>query len=260
MQTVGRLGLEGFEESKFSGPNGSLAHFKIEPKAGTTSLVLVCAHGGPGGDGRGNGNIFPILGRSLAELGVATITFDFFGNGNSDGSNLDCNLSTQIADLEAVYEDARNSYDLPVCVCGESLGATIVRAATLNKLAGEILLWPAFDLTDTDLRDYFSKEWRDRVSEHGLLEDGDFRLGRQYYMEMLEWDYGRLFDLNRCPTLIAHGGMDDEVPASQSIKAMGKTKVSTHFHYYPEGQHGLRDDKIRQDLYAHIKTFLSSIE
>lgn len=252
--------MDGFDESIFKGPNGDLACFHIKPNKAEIKQVILCAHGGPGGDGRGNGNVFPNLGRSLLNSGIATVTFDFFGNGASEGTSTDCTISTQVSDLESIYRDTQSRYDAQIVVCGESLGATIVRASTLEDLSGEILLWPAFDLLDTDLRDYFSPEWKKNVSEQGLLEDGEFRLGAQYYKEILEWDYSLLYELDRCPAMIAHGRQDDEVPASQSLKAIGLSKVVTHLHLYPDGHHGLRDNKIRNNLLEHIKAFLRTIE
>ncbi len=249
--------MDGFSKQTLEGPNGTLLVYSLIPPE--LKSVLLCAHGGPGGDARGNADIFPSIGRELYKLNVGTVTFDFFGNGGSGGSNADCSLSSQISDFEFMCSEVARKYDKSIIACGESLGATIVRACKISDVLAEVLLWPAFDLTDTDLRDYFTEEWQIKVASEGALIDGDLVIGEKYYNEMRTWDYSNLFNIESPKAMIAHGAADAEVPISQSYKAVEKSAVDIVFSKFQHGEHGLSAPNIRATLTDQILEFIAKL-
>jgi putative redox protein len=67
---------------------------------------------------------------SLAEIGYATLRFDFTGLGQSSGDFEDTNFSSNIDDLIAAYEFMQQEYQAPSVLIGHSLGgAAVLQAA-----------------------------------------------------------------------------------------------------------------------------------
>jgi uncharacterized OsmC-like protein/alpha/beta superfamily hydrolase len=69
------------------------------------------------------------LARSLAELGIATLRFDFTGLGNSEGEFANSTFSSNVADLVAAADALRRERQAPRLLVGHSLGGAAVLAA-----------------------------------------------------------------------------------------------------------------------------------
>lgn len=68
--------------------------------------------------------------RSLAEIGIATLRFDFTGLGQSGGDFSDTNFSSNVDDLVKAYEYMNEKWDAPSILIGHSLGgAAVLQAA-----------------------------------------------------------------------------------------------------------------------------------
>ena len=66
---------------------------------------------------------------SLAELGIATLRFDFTGLGESEGDFSETTFSQEVADVEAAAAALRERYAAPALLIGHSLGGAAVLAA-----------------------------------------------------------------------------------------------------------------------------------
>ena len=237
----------------------SKGHISVEvihPQLQENSLaVIVCVHGGPGGDRRGNGNIFIELSNAAALHGFTILLFDFYGSGTSDGKPEEYDIESQISDLKTVVAFTQKTYGQPIHLVGESMGATIVVAADIPRIASQVLLWPAFDLLETDLAPYFTLEWQEKVARDGILSDNGLILGSNLYSQILNYDYEALYDL-KISSLLIHGRADNEVPAQQSIRAASVSSAFVNLILYPEGGHGLRLKSVRRSVLDAIFGFL----
>lgn len=67
--------------------------------------------------------------RSLAELGIAVLRFDFTGLGESEGEFAATNFTSNVADLIAAAEYLASEYGGPQIMIGHSLGGAATLAA-----------------------------------------------------------------------------------------------------------------------------------
>lgn len=70
--------------------------------------------------------------RRLAELGIATLRFDFTGLGDSEGDFSETNFSTNVEDLNCAARFMRDEYQPADLLVGHSLGGAAVLAAAAD--------------------------------------------------------------------------------------------------------------------------------
>jgi pimeloyl-ACP methyl ester carboxylesterase len=200
--------------------------------------TLLCLHGGPGGDLHGPGNVFDEIRDIGIPLGYALIQFDMFGAGKSDGLPQEITLASQLDDFRAMREFAQTQFKAPLHIVGESMGATIASLDWFSGCSSYLLLWPAFDLRDTDLRPYLGEEWRPVLENTGYLSDNGIIVGKAFIDEILQYDFEPCFSLPDKPCLLVHGRGDRAVPFTQSIRAYSKRCGPSEFHSHPTADHG----------------------
>lgn len=79
------------------------------------------------------------ISRSLTDVGVAVLRFDFTGLGNSDGDFSNTNFSTNVKDLKCAYEYLTHNYHAPEIIIGHSLGGTAVLAGANSMPAIKVV-------------------------------------------------------------------------------------------------------------------------
>jgi len=85
------------------------------------------------------------LADKLNEKGYATLAFDFYGWGKSDGTPMDSTITSMVHDLEDVISDMQRKYK-NIILAGNSLGA-VVSILCAKAASGLILLSPPLDLS-----------------------------------------------------------------------------------------------------------------
>jgi pimeloyl-ACP methyl ester carboxylesterase len=242
---------------KVQNSNGVLNAYVTEsPQAKGT---LVCVHGGPGGDHRGNDGIFDDIAKYCGILGYHIVQFDMFGAGRSDGKPQDITLKTQLTDYESVVSFAEEQLKTPIHVVGESMGATIAALDWKPNVSTHILLWPAFDLADTDLRIYFSEPWTTLIANRNYIEDNGMVIGSEFLREIMNYDFEPCFRLPASPCLLVHGKRDIAVPFEQSLKATKDAAGKCILFAHPNADHGLQRKDERDFTHEAIKWWLSSL-
>ena len=68
------------------------------------------------------------ISQALVEEGIAVMSFDFTGLGNSDGDFANTNFSSNLQDLLAAVDFLRREYEAPRLLIGHSLGGAAVLA------------------------------------------------------------------------------------------------------------------------------------
>ena len=238
------------------GPNGNLNVVITEATAPAIG-TLVCLHGGPNGDYRGNDGIFDDIRSYSPQLGYNVVQFDMFGAGSSDGQQADITLKSQLGDYECVFAFTEATFPGKIFVVGESMGATIAALAWKAQVASYLLLWPAFDLRDTDLQPYLSEPWTSTVAKQGYLDDNGVVVGGEFLNEIAHYDFTSCFALPPVPCLLVHGKRDSAVPFQQSLDAVKAATGECVLFAHPNGDHGLQRPEERDFTRKAIQWWLS---
>ena len=238
-------------------PNGRL-EARITAPNGQPTGVLLCLHGGPGGDLTGNSGIFNDLANLGVDLGYATVQFSFFGSGNSDGSQKDISIGRHVEDYNHMLQETISRFDCSLHVVGESAGCTIASRSWLNSARSYLMLWPAFDLADSDLREYLTDEHYEQANRDGFVRDGSLTMSLALIQELRTLDFEPAFQLPRnTDFFIAHGRADIEVPYAQSLKAIMNATGRLQFFGHPNADHGFKEASHRADLLQEMKAWLN---
>lgn len=115
------------EKIEFTGSTGETLSAKIDLPEDTPKAYALFAHCFTcSKDLKAVGNIT----KSLSQIGIATLRFDFTGLGQSGGDFADTNFSSNVQDLVSAYEYMKNEFDTPSILIGHSLGgAAVLQAA-----------------------------------------------------------------------------------------------------------------------------------
>lgn len=212
----------------------------------------------------------------LAELGYVSYCFDFCGgcvaNGKSDGKTTEMSVLTEIRDLEAVIEYARNrpygdSKEIVLMGCSQGGLVSAMTASRLNsQISKLILIYPAFCIPD-DARAgkmMFAKFDPNNIPD--TIKCGPMKLGKCYAEDVISLDPYLETKGFQGDILIIHGTKDRIVNMDYIEKAydtyMEETESkrmdrSVIFHKIQNGGHGF-SKKHNAIAMKHIEHFLET--
>ena len=164
------------------------------------------------------GASWPPLSEALANVGIASLLFDYHGIGRSEGNPGDLTLTRGIENLKDVFTTLS---DLPaidlsrLAIIGTSFGASIAIASDTvwSRLRTMILKTPASKLDEA-----YEMEFGREVMEQwkaGVYQPPN---GVSYaaYIDAQKYDLLKNAENIRLPVLIVHGDSDTIVPISRS--------------------------------------------
>lgn len=244
--------------------NGDKRIFGIAciPETGKEKMPLVIFSHGLGGTHKAG---IPYAER-LAKAGYAVYIFDFCagapGTGSqSDGSDLEMSVQTEICDLESVLSAAENwsfADTDKIILMGISQGGTVSALTAVrhqDKTAGLILLNPAFNIFDM-IHERF--ENRESIPEEFDIFNGWFHVSRQYAEDIWDTDpYQELSEYNG-KVLLLHGEKDSVVDISYSVRAE-QVLSNCEYHEIPDSDHEFYNESFEyvMDL---VLNYLNRIE
>ncbi|MFH1400699.1 MAG: alpha/beta fold hydrolase [Nanoarchaeota archaeon] len=194
--------------------DGSRRHATINVPDEAIGGVILC-HGF-----FANGGAMTGLAQKLNTLGLATITFDFYAHGKSDGAFEDMTVSRQVHDAEAAtlaLQEALGSKSgrIPLGIFGSSLGGLTALACasrhqdTLRCLG---MRGPTLDFPDawTRLTGITTPQWRQRghVTLRNPFTMKDAHIPFFLYEDAMTFRAADLAKMIRIPTKIWQGGGD----------------------------------------------------
>jgi len=177
--------------------------------------------------------IFVKCARALAQAGIASLRFDFYGSGESEGQFTDVTLRGEIADAAAAVEFFRRQKGIDpdrVGLVGLSMGGAVAASIAVQSAARALVLWAALAYPQ-DLRALAAANTQPIPGTDG---------GREYAGHLVS---PRLFDnLDQVvplkalagytrPTLVIHPEKDEYLPLNhpedyfQAVGATVKEKV-----------------------------------
>ncbi|MFD1215893.1 alpha/beta hydrolase [Microbulbifer celer] len=156
--------------------------------------------------------------RRLAELGIATLRFDFTGLGDSEGDFSETNFSTNVDDLKAAAAFLRETHRPADLLIGHSLGGAAVLAAAADIPEAKAIVTIAAPRDPQHVLKQFSRDLK-AIREHGQAEvalSGRPFIIRKHFIEDVESiREGYIHELGR-PLLIYHSPVDATVSIDEA--------------------------------------------
>jgi uncharacterized protein len=183
-------------------------------------IVILCHGFATGKDSSTN----LVLEGSLNENDIATLRFDFFGHGESEGSFENITLSKGVDDIISAYGYLKSLGYAKIALVGSSFGgaAAILAAAQLPNLFALALKCPVSGYGELEIQDRGEdgiKEWREKGFVDYVNGQGKvFKLNYGFFEDLAHnvgYEVAKKISMS---TLIVHGDEDADVPISQSIK------------------------------------------
>jgi uncharacterized protein len=208
----------------------------MSPTVMTDKIVILC-HGFMGYKDSWTNRM---LSEQLARQHTATLRFDFFGHGQSDGDLKDLLLTTLIEQTQSAIALMRGHGFTHVGLLGSSFGglvATLV-AAKEPTIAALALRCPVGDFPAL-LRRRFGRVaielWRGlgRVPE----SVGPIPVHYAFFEDCLRYDTHRAAQQLRVPTAIVHGDQDEVIPVSQAQELFAQIPAEKALHVIAGADH-----------------------
>lgn len=208
----------------------------VSPSRRTDKVVVLC-HGFMGYKDSWTNRA---LSDSLARQDIATLRFDFFGHGQSEGDLQELLLTTLIAQTESAIALMHRHGFPRIALLGSSFGglvATLVAAKT-PSLAALALRCPVVDFPDI-LRRRFGQVaielWRRMGTVPSSL--GRVPVHARFYEDCLRYNAYRAAQSLRAPTVIVHGEQDEIIPVDQARALHDRIPAEKVIHILPGADH-----------------------
>lgn len=152
--------------------------------------------------------------KTLAELGIACLRFDFPGLGQSEGEFSQTSFTSNVEDIVAVAEWMERNYSAPQLLIGHSLGgAASLKAATkIKSLRAISTLGAPFDPAHAVL--HFAQRIQE-VDDHGAvtvtLGGRDVVIAREFLEDLADTNPEEHLRRLRKPLLLLHSPIDQTV-------------------------------------------------
>jgi uncharacterized protein len=180
--------------------------------AGEPALAGVVFLHGFTGDRMESHWLFVKCSRALARAGIASLRFDFFGSGESDGALRDASIETEIADAQDAAAFLRRQGGIDpgrLGIVGLSLGGAVAALAAQPANARALVLWSA--IAHLPLMRRFADSFA-RPLPDGDVEYGGHRLSHNFLAAAGHLDPLGAVAAFKGPTLIVHPECDEHLP------------------------------------------------
>ncbi len=204
----------------------------------------------------------PMLAKTLAQKGIASISFDFNAHGKSEGRFVDMTIANEIADARAVLEYVKGlEYVTDIGFVGHSQGGVIA-----GMLAGELedsplkpkcvaLLAPAAVLKDDAIAGQCMGSKYDASNPPEYVNVMFHKLGRKFILAAQKlpiYEISCKYTGNVC---IIHGRKDKIVPTAYAERYHAGYRNST-LHMLEDEGHFLRKNK--EQIAAVVADFMAN--
>ncbi|MBD3630606.1 alpha/beta fold hydrolase [Cyclobacterium sp.] len=162
---------------------------------------------------------------TLSQMGVAVMSFDFTGLGNSDGEFENTDLSSNISDLIDAANFLATAYEAPSLLIGHSFGgaAAIYAAQSLPDIKALATIGSPSDVEHIshlfeDHLDTIEKKGTSRVNIGGR----GFAINQSFIQDLRQKDLRACLSQLRKPILILHSPQDSIVAINHAAKLYEK--------------------------------------
>jgi pimeloyl-ACP methyl ester carboxylesterase len=225
-----------------------------EPDNGYTDIAVML-HGYTGHKNE-NGFLFKQITKTLVECGIATLRFDYYGSGDSDGEFHEQNFTTVRNDAKAVIDEAvKLNNGKQIYLIGFSMGGacaarmSVERKDSIKKL---VLMSPAGSMYD--ILDFIFK--KNPVIDENFVDIGGYYVGKGFLESFKDFNMYEGLELFDKPVLITQGSEDLSVYPHVSKKYTEYYKDSKYV-LIEGATHCYTKVPYRKQVNEEIKNFLT---
>ena len=198
-----------------------------EPNNKTRKCIVLCH--GIGNVDKDEDGIFVQLSQALAIMGFGVFRFDFRGQGESEGKQIDMTITGEKRDLESAVNFLKEKGYIYFGILGASFagGAVSLYARENSNIVKALVLWNAlidYSSIINPVTKWGKKYWGrpafDRAEQFGFTEIGTskYKAGKKLMDEIkILKPFEELISLD-LPILFVHGDRDTYIPYSDSVK------------------------------------------
>jgi dipeptidyl aminopeptidase/acylaminoacyl peptidase len=155
--------------------------------------------------------LFVKCSRALAETGIASLRFDFYGSGESEGQFREVTLQGEVSDASTAVEFLRRQPGIDtkrIGLLGLSMGGAIAARITERVKARALVLWAAL-ARPAELRALAERTTKPIPGANGLREYSGHEVSSQFLDNIEKVDPLKTIARFRRPTLIIHPEKDE---------------------------------------------------
>ena len=204
-----------------------------------SKMIVVIGHGVTGHKDR---PFLVALADGLAKSGINALRHSWSGNGDSEGSFADSNITKEVADLDAVIS-ALTAEGYTIAYAGHSMGGAVgVRRAVIDPRIKFLISLSAIVHT----KEFAESAFGDLEPGVGLMFDKPGLVLPAAYMADLRAIETVLDDTSRVavPWLLVHGTADDVVPIQHSHDAYSHATCPKQLIELPGANHIFEPDQL----------------
>lgn len=223
--------------------------------------IVIIAHGF--GSAKDSGNNVS-LASALAQKGLGSFRFDFYGHAESEGAFEDITFTEGVNDIGRAYAYVRRRFPAArIGLYGSSFGGgSSFYAATELGVAGLVLVCPAilyFEAKRKEIGFLGARYWQLRGRIRYKTHDGRrLPLKYSFYTSLAGFDGRATAPKIKVPVLLFHGDADKKIPCEQSVelaKLMPGARLVTfhgtdHYFRKPNERARLTNETVR--FFTHL--------
>lgn len=228
------------------------------PDTGDKFTTIINIHGF-GGSKSGYKNIYTHTARFLAKNGYATVRFDMYGNGESDGEFNDMTFTSLLEDVEDIYNwtISQDWCDVEkIVISGQSMGGYVASsiAPKLNPY-GLILMCPGAGMW------YGCKERADAMEAKGIFtaDVEGLCFSTRFNQDMYKYEPYSTAEGYKGPVLIVRGTNDQLVDDMSCIKYKNIYDERCIYKKIEGANHNFSSMSAREEIDKTVLSYLNSI-
>ena len=225
------------------------------PDDGNFKTVCVFLHGYTGHKNE-TSFLFKQLSARFVENGIATLRYDYYGSGDSDGEFSDQTFTTARNDAKAaIDEGVRLNGGKKIIVCGFSMGGAVAARMSIEKaeyIEKLVLISPAGCMLNILTTTFRTKP----IAENDCIDLGGYYVSKAFLDSLMGVEFYEGLEKFVQPVLIVQGAEDISVRPEVSKKYTEYYK-DCQYELIPGAGHGYNSVPLRRLIQGIILEFLN---